>query len=203
MAAPVLDTWAPKESNSLSKAASTSTSSSTSLQYGGSKSTGFVSANDDGRRRQKRSVFHLFNMMTCATDCNPLDYKGYGCYCGFLGSGVVVDGIDKCCKAHDWCYEAAQCDGLKTYFAPYRWRCNGGKPYCVPMRGPFGGPGSCGHQLCECDRLFAECLKQQPCPKTKAMCMTSPLRYWQNLFMGMSTGVGMHDHQDHYANDAL
>ncbi|XP_042868968.1 basic phospholipase A2 pseudexin A chain-like isoform X1 [Penaeus japonicus] len=149
--------------------------------------------------RRKRSVFHLFNMMTCATDCNPLDYKGYGCYCGFLGSGVVVDGIDKCCKGHDWCYEHASCKGIDHYFTPYKWKCNGGSPYCVPTKGPLGGPNSCGHQLCECDREFVECLKQYPCPRTKAMCMTSPWRYWQNLFMGMSSGMGMHHppHEEH------
>lgn len=149
--------------------------------------------------RRKRSVFHLFNMMTCATDCNPLDYKGYGCYCGFLGSGVVVDGIDKCCKGHDWCYEHASCKGIDHYFTPYKWKCNGGSPYCVPTKGPLGGPNSCGHQLCECDREFVECLKQYPCPRAKAMCMTSPWRYWQNLFMGMSSGMGMHHppHEEH------
>ncbi|XP_042227959.1 basic phospholipase A2 pseudexin A chain-like isoform X2 [Homarus americanus] len=128
--------------------------------------------------RRKRSVFHLYSMMTCATTCNPFDYKGYGCYCGFLGSGVVVDGIDKCCKGHDWCYEHARCTGFDHYFTPYKWKCNGGKPYCVTTKGPNGAVNSCGHQLCECDREFVECLKQYPCPKTRAMCMTSP---WRNI----------------------
>ncbi|XP_063867013.1 phospholipase A2 A2-actitoxin-Ucs2a-like isoform X2 [Scylla paramamosain] len=132
--------------------------------------------------RRKRSVFHLYNMVTCATSCNPLVYKGYGCYCGFLGSGMVVDGIDKCCKGHDWCYEHSSCFGFDHYLAPYRWKCNGGNPYCVATRGPLGGVNSCGHQLCECDREFVECLKQHPCPKTKAICMTSP---WRNIiFLG-------------------
>ncbi|XP_045127214.1 phospholipase A2 A2-actitoxin-Ucs2a-like isoform X2 [Portunus trituberculatus] len=132
--------------------------------------------------RRKRSVFHLYNMVTCATSCNPLVYKGYGCYCGFLGAGMVVDGIDKCCKGHDWCYEHSTCLGFDHYLAPYRWKCNGGNPYCVATRGPLGGVNSCGHQLCECDREFVECLKQHPCPKTKAICMTSP---WRNIiFLG-------------------
>ncbi|XP_076294882.1 uncharacterized protein LOC143216031 [Lasioglossum baleicum] len=46
-------------------------------------------------KRIKRGVIHLYNMLVCATGCNPLSYKGYGCYCGFLGSGYVIDGIDR------------------------------------------------------------------------------------------------------------
>lgn len=47
------------------------------------------------KSRLKRGVIHLYNMVSCATGCNPLSYKGYGCYCGFLGSGYAVDGIDR------------------------------------------------------------------------------------------------------------
>ena len=43
-------------------------------------------------------------------------------------------------------------------------------------------------QLCECDRQFVQCLSEYPCPKTKAMCQ-SPWRYFQNLFMGLGTGM--------------
>lgn len=45
--------------------------------------------------RSKRGVIHLYNMISCATGCNPIIYKGYGCFCGFLGSGYPVDGIDR------------------------------------------------------------------------------------------------------------
>lgn len=45
--------------------------------------------------RGKRGVVHLYNMLTCATGCDPISYKGYGCYCGFLGSGRPTDPIDK------------------------------------------------------------------------------------------------------------
>ena len=47
------------------------------------------------QRRTKRDIFHLYNMMSCTTQCDPLSYKGYGCYCGFLGSGLTVDAIDR------------------------------------------------------------------------------------------------------------
>lgn len=45
--------------------------------------------------RPKRSLFQLYSMIKCTTPCDPLDYKGYGCYCGFLGSGYPVDPIDR------------------------------------------------------------------------------------------------------------
>ena len=46
-------------------------------------------------QRGKRGAVQLGLMMKCATGCSPLDYNGYGCFCGFLGSGMPVDGIDK------------------------------------------------------------------------------------------------------------
>ncbi|XP_018021382.2 otoconin-90 isoform X2 [Hyalella azteca] len=125
--------------------------------------------------RSRRSVKDLYNMLTCSTNCDPLSYKGYGCYCGFMGAGAVVDGIDRCCKIHDWCYETArQCSGLQWYMAPYDWHCYYGHPICAPA--PRWRRRSCGQQLCECDRAFAECLRHQPCPGPKAMCVSSPWR---------------------------
>ncbi|CAD1475258.1 unnamed protein product, partial [Heterotrigona itama] len=135
-------------------------------------------------KRFKRGVIHLYNMVVCATGCNPLAYKGYGCYCGFLGSGYVIDEIDRCCKMHDWCYDATDCPTFSEYFVPYYWRCyHGYKPICAVEHGNWGGSGSCAQRLCECDRSFAECLKRYPCPTTKAVCTSSPWRLVQNLFM--------------------
>merc|ERR1711892_651262 len=139
----------------------------------------------------KRASWDFYAMIKCGTGCNPLVYKGYGCYCGFLGSGNTVDGIDRCCKMHDWCYTTTTCMILQynlPYFVPYKWKCNGGAPYCVG--GDTSGGGGCSHQLCECDRQFVQCLADYPCPHTKAMCI-SPWRYFQNLFMGLGTGMGM------------
>jgi len=150
------------------------------------------------RNNSKRGALDLYKMVKCGTGCNPLVYKGYGCYCGFLGSGGVVDGIDRCCKMHDWCYTRTSCMHLEhslPYFVPYKWTCNGGAPYCIAGNSRSTGSSSCGHQLCECDREFVECLSEFPCPRKKAMCR-SPWRYWQNLFMGLGTGMEMDD--SHY-----
>ena len=56
-------------------------------------------------QRDKRGAIQLGRMMKCATGCNPLSYKGYGCYCGFLGSGVPVDGIDKSVRQWQICLQ--------------------------------------------------------------------------------------------------
>ena len=81
-------------------------------------------------QRRRRDIFHLYSMMSCTTNCDPLSYKGYGCYCGFLGSGTIVDAIDNCCMRHDSCYSDAPCSQALVYFVPYKWKCNGGSPYC-------------------------------------------------------------------------
>ncbi|XP_001601787.1 uncharacterized protein LOC100117598 [Nasonia vitripennis] len=138
----------------------------------------------NGHRRFKRAVTHLYNMIVCATGCNPLAYKGYGCYCGFLGSGYPMDGIDRCCKMHDWCYEATDCPMFVEYFVPYYWKCyRGYKPICAIEHGEWGSSGSCAQRLCECDRSFAECLRRYRCPRHKAVCTSSPWRLIQNIFM--------------------
>ena len=106
---------------------------------------------------------------------------------------------------HDWCYTTTSCMFLQynlPYFVPYKWKCNGGAPYCGKycpgsaeesshlflLVGDRGGGDSCSHQLCECDRKFVSCLSRFNCPHSKAMCK-SPWRYFQNLFMGLGTGM--------------
>jgi len=146
--------------------------------------------------RDKRGALHLAGIVKCATHCDSLSFQGYGCYCGFLGSGEPVDGIDTCCKMHDWCYTTTTCMGIEwqlPYFVPFKWKCNGGAPYCMPGKTKKSDRNSCSHQLCECDREFAMCLqKNLPCPKSKAMCK-SKTRLWQNVLMGLGSGKGVHN----------
>ncbi|XP_055323235.1 uncharacterized protein LOC129578532 [Sitodiplosis mosellana] len=137
--------------------------------------------NDDGR--QKRDVIDLYSMVKCATGCDPLIFKGYGCYCGFLGSGKALDGIDRCCKMHDYCYHAANCPKFLEYFVPYLWKCYKGRPLCAVDHGEWGGPSSCAATLCECDRALSNCLRRFYCPRKRAVCASSPLRLLQNILM--------------------
>ncbi|KAJ8718865.1 hypothetical protein PYW07_016421 [Mythimna separata] len=135
--------------------------------------------------RGKRGVFHLYNMMTCATGCDPLSYKGYGCYCGFLGSGRPTDGIDRCCKQHDDCYENIYCPFYTVYLQPYLWKCYHGQPLCAleNFDSQYDFINGCAGRLCECDRQFAMCVRRYQCPRRRALCRSSPIRLLQNLLM--------------------
>ena len=57
------------------------------------------------KNSSKRASWDFYAMIKCGTGCNPLVYKGYGCYCGFLGSGDTVDPIDRstCSNSADRC----------------------------------------------------------------------------------------------------
>ena len=45
--------------------------------------------------RKKRGIMELAGMISCVTGCDPIKYKGYGCYCGYSGVGMPVDAIDR------------------------------------------------------------------------------------------------------------
>ncbi|XP_051170559.1 basic phospholipase A2 PA-5-like [Leptopilina boulardi] len=103
-------------------------------------------------------------MMNCANDCGAMSYYGYGCFCGFGGSGVPVDKIDTCCKEHDDCYER-QMNPWFIYCKHYEWTCSKNRlPVCDFKNDPYK------QQLCECDLEFALCISKHKCPKTRATC---------------------------------
>ena len=70
----------------------------------------------------------------------------------------------------------------------------------VPGKTKQSGRNSCSHQLCECDREFAMCLRSFSCPKSKAMCHQSKLRFLQNILMSFGSGSGMHDPTNYHSN---
>ncbi|XP_028174375.1 uncharacterized protein LOC114362987 [Ostrinia furnacalis] len=144
-----------------------------------------ISSSSGSENRGKRGVLELYNMIYCATGCEPLAYKGYGCYCGFLGSGRPTDGIDRCCKQHDRCYENMFCPVFSVYFQPYYWKCYHGEPLCAleNYESQHGFINACAARLCECDREFAMCVRRYACPRKRALCRSSPLRLLQNLLM--------------------
>ena len=153
--------------------------------------------------RSKRGALHLYSMIKCATGCDPIIFKGYGCYCGFLwvfyfrlvfqdlqifiyilrGSGRALDGIDRCCKMHDYCYTVSGCPMFLEYFVPYLWKCYRGQALCALDHGEWGGPHSCASRLCKCDLALSKCMRRYHCPKKRPVCTSSPFRLLQNLVM--------------------
>ncbi|KAL7635908.1 UNVERIFIED_CONTAM: hypothetical protein RMT77_013725 [Armadillidium vulgare] len=134
-----------------------------------------------GHHRQKRSVVNLYQMVRCGTTCDPISYKGYGCYCGFMGEGYPVDDIDKCCQSHDQCYnEAHVCRGNILYFTSYDFSCERGEPVCNEDRG-YSRRANCGNFLCQCDKAFVDCVRKHPCPSARPVCTSSPWSFLLNF----------------------
>ena len=46
----------------------------------------------------------------------------------------------------------------------------------VTAYGQMKASDICAHHLCECDRQFAECIRNYPCPAKKTTCPSNPLR---------------------------
>ena len=46
-------------------------------------------------RRMKRRIDEFGQMIEATTDRNPLDFNGYGNWCGLGGDGIPVDEIDR------------------------------------------------------------------------------------------------------------
>ncbi|KAL4240479.1 Phospholipase A2 [Mactra antiquata] len=106
--------------------------------------------------RLRRRIDEFGEMILLKTDRNPMDFNGYGNWCGFGGKGGTVDDIDACCKAHDECYERindGSCETLlkyKIYTTEYRWSFKNGNIVCHD-------DDTCAKQLCECDHAASIC----------------------------------------------
>ncbi|XP_074594956.1 uncharacterized protein LOC141850277 [Brevipalpus obovatus] len=127
--------------------------------------------------RVRRGIVQLASMIKCVSGCTPIQYKGYGCFCGLFGSGKPVDAIDRCCLKHDWCYSNAPCHQFLLYLTPYSWNCPApGYAECA-YSDYAHKKNKCAFSLCECDRVFAECISRYPCPEHKAPCPYKQMVY--------------------------
>ncbi|XP_071477672.1 basic phospholipase A2 homolog LmutTX-like [Diadema antillarum] len=107
--------------------------------------------------RERRSLWELNTLINCFTGRSGLLYNGYGCWCGFGGSGRPVDGIDRCCMEHDNCYGRLQSEDCGVYFLNYGYTkrdCGQRNVKAVSCTDNIG----CGRELCECDKQLAKCL---------------------------------------------
>ncbi|KAK3100433.1 hypothetical protein FSP39_019912 [Pinctada imbricata] len=128
--------------------------------------------------REKRDLFQLEEVIYDGTVLNALTYlNGYGCYCGWGGSGAPVDGIDACCMAHDNCYGNVtaksnnQCTPKwmhyvfsmkKNQAGPVHniVECLDKKNHKFPSTPDFQNPYYCHYQICLCDKGLAECVEK-------------------------------------------
>ncbi|VDM26127.1 unnamed protein product [Toxocara canis] len=123
-----------------------------------------------------KAMWNMEGMSECMLHYSAIIYNGYGCYCGFGGSGTPVDDIDECCMHHDNCYEDAiskhGCTSSPMlYFTSYHWDCIDSKISCRrTFIFPYPGQSDCKEALCECDKEFTICQSKFPRPNAKARC---------------------------------
>nr|AAB25358.1 textilotoxin subunit A [Pseudonaja textilis=Australian common brown snake, venom, Peptide, 118 aa] [Pseudonaja textilis] len=82
-------------------------------------------------------------------------YANYGCYCGSGGRGTPVDDVDRCCQAHDKCYEDAEKLGCYPKWTTYNYYCGANGPYCKTRT-------KCQRFVCNCDVVAADCFASYP-----------------------------------------
>ncbi|XP_077483735.1 basic phospholipase A2 4 isoform X3 [Amblyomma americanum] len=134
--------------------------------------------------RARRSIVQLASMLKCVSGCNPLSYRGYGCFCGYMGDGTPVDHIDSCCLEHDWCYSQSPCSKLSLYLLPYDWHClTPGMAHCAHPSS-LSPHAHCGQQLCQCDLEFANCVSRYPCPRRRVTCQHSKFAAFHGFLHG-------------------
>ncbi|KAJ8317313.1 hypothetical protein KUTeg_005217 [Tegillarca granosa] len=92
--------------------------------------------------REKRNLIQFARMIKKITGRNALDYNDYGCWCGVGGGGNALDGVDRCCRAHDQCYIRIERRGCNPKWSTYR-----SKKYCPK-------------EACLCDKRAAECFRR-------------------------------------------
>ncbi|XP_044125218.1 phospholipase A2, minor isoenzyme-like [Bufo gargarizans] len=111
---------------------------------------------------QTRNLVQFRSIIKCIIpNSHPLnEYNGYGCYCGFGGSGNPVDELDRCCQVHDDCYSQYKsiknCDVIfdNPYTEFYSYTCTDNAVTCNSSNNP------CEMHICECDKNAAFCFSK-------------------------------------------
>jgi len=98
---------------------------------------------------ETKNLAQFASMIIKVTGKSPLNWNGYGCWCGEGGRNTPVDATDSCCQVHDRCYDAAEAYGCSTkVFHVYNFNATLGSDQCTDE------PGSCNHRVCMCDKCF-------------------------------------------------
>ena len=75
----------------------------------------------------------IYHLRTTTTQWSTITPK-----CTLFEKWWILSFVFSCCKMHDWCYTTTTCMGFEwnlPYFVPFKWKCNGGAPYC--SKSPF------------------------------------------------------------------
>ncbi|XP_038642175.1 basic phospholipase A2 homolog 1-like [Scyliorhinus canicula] len=85
----------------------------------------------------------------------------YGCVCGHRGNGnQPLDDFDRCCKAHEGCYDEGKKMGCTLEESWYSSECDNGFPRCGRLFVPYVKP-ECSTKACLCDVQAALCFKEK------------------------------------------
>ncbi|XP_073240100.1 uncharacterized protein [Porites lutea] len=103
--------------------------------------------------RYRRSLYQFYQMISCATNNNPLKYNNYGCFCGLGGQGTPVDNLDRCCQKHDSCYRQINLD-KRCRFPWYIYVKSYERKDCT---GCDSVNDDCQSAICKCDSVAAQC----------------------------------------------
>ncbi|XP_051027769.1 phospholipase A2, membrane associated-like [Acomys russatus] len=81
-------------------------------------------------------------------------FNSYGCYCDYEGKGTPKDAIDRCCFVHNCCYSDLEKRGCDIKVLNYEFTSETGIIICSANQ------DSCKKELCQCDKVAAECFAQ-------------------------------------------
>lgn len=113
--------------------------------------------------RAKRNLFNFESVINCYQPWVDVlhTYADYGCFCGYLGSGIPLDETDLCCWHHDACYREAEELEESTwggsYVAAYNFNCTSAGASSKAVCADDGSNSVLEQKLCECDIQAAEC----------------------------------------------
>ena len=110
----------------------------------------------------------MINQLKCASGRSRYEFydlANYGCWCGIGGSGRPVDRIDRCCWAHDKCYEESRTQNFKCNPKNilYGWHCLDKNRIGVCeniIEKDSSYKVKCANAVCNCDRLFSICVSR-------------------------------------------
>ncbi|XP_027050243.1 phospholipase A2 A2-actitoxin-Cgg2a-like [Pocillopora damicornis] len=119
--------------------------------------------NEESANATKRGGISFGLMILRVTKRNPIDFNGYGCWCGIGGKGKPEDDLDRCCLSPDQCYDKLKLNNVcpfekGIYSLPYSTKSHH-PTECEPAS-YYWLSGECRFRLCKCDAAAAKCFKK-------------------------------------------